>query len=178
MSWKRDFPGQGVPSSDQLDLASEHTGENRKEGAISSDSTGSNSLAENNLEDASLSEKCMADGECDSGAMHSDGRRRKRYRRDTIIRIMSASYGPSDGRRLLNGEFVHTEAKRVPYTRDVLPILRALLEARVCTRASANDTERWVTPAPSSSGGSRMMRKCPVMTATAHITTSLRKKMK
>lgn len=43
------------------------------------------------------------------------------------IKLVSATYGPCDGRRLINGERCSTEAARIPNTRDVLPFLRALL---------------------------------------------------
>lgn len=43
------------------------------------------------------------------------------------IRLVSATYGPCDGRRLINGEWSNTEAVRIPYTRDVLPFLKTLL---------------------------------------------------
>jgi hypothetical protein len=47
------------------------------------------------------------------------------------VRILSATYGPSHGSRLLNGELAPPQesAKILPYTRDVVPIIRALLVA-------------------------------------------------
>ena len=56
----------------------------------------------------------------------------KRYDNDTaIVRIISATYGPSHGRRLAHGEVVPpSESARIPYTRDVLPFVRALLIAQ------------------------------------------------
>jgi hypothetical protein len=51
-------------------------------------------------------------------------------RGDTIIKIVSASYGASAGRRLLNGEIISssTGPANAPYTRDVAPFIRALLK--------------------------------------------------
>ena len=45
------------------------------------------------------------------------------------LHILSATYGPAEGRRLLDGKLVDYNKKEthVPYTRDVLPFLRALI---------------------------------------------------
>jgi len=47
----------------------------------------------------------------------------------TQLHIISATYGPAEGRRLLDGKLVDYNVKEtyVPYTRDVLPFLRALM---------------------------------------------------
>ena len=47
----------------------------------------------------------------------------------TRLNILSATYGPAEGRRLLDGQLVDYEKKEthVPYTRDVLPFLRTLM---------------------------------------------------
>lgn len=47
----------------------------------------------------------------------------------TRLHILSATYGPAEGRRLLDGKLVDYNKKEthVPYTRDVLPFLRALI---------------------------------------------------
>ena len=60
------------------------------------------------------------------------GRRNRRQRRRGVgaIRIVSATYGPSDGRRLLDGTVTSSREARDPHTRDVLPVMRALLEMR------------------------------------------------
>jgi hypothetical protein len=49
---------------------------------------------------------------------------------ETVIKIVSASYGPSEGRRSLTGELNNDESSRIPLTRDVTPFLRALLMAQ------------------------------------------------
>lgn len=48
----------------------------------------------------------------------------------SVIRILSASYGPSDKRMLINGETVSSDFSRTPYTRDVLPFMKALLSVK------------------------------------------------
>eukprot|EP01082_Thalassiosira_pseudonana_P008705 g7913.t1 g7913 contig26:552629-555163(+) len=47
----------------------------------------------------------------------------------TTLQILKATYGPSEGRRLLDGTIVDysNEESYVPYSRDVLPFLRALM---------------------------------------------------
>ena len=47
----------------------------------------------------------------------------------TQLHIISATYGPAEGRRLLDGKLVDYNVKEtyVPYTRDVLPFLRELM---------------------------------------------------
>ena len=47
----------------------------------------------------------------------------------TRLHIISATYGPAEGRRLLDGKLVdyNVQETYVPYTRDVLPFLRALM---------------------------------------------------
>ncbi|KAL7530517.1 hypothetical protein ACHAXR_007401 [Thalassiosira sp. AJA248-18] len=47
----------------------------------------------------------------------------------TSLHIISANYGPAEGRRLLDGKLVDYNKKEsfVPYTRDVLPFLMALM---------------------------------------------------
>lgn len=47
-----------------------------------------------------------------------------------IVKIVSAEYGPCEGRRLLTGELTDNSQSNVPYTRDVTPFLRALLLAQ------------------------------------------------
>ena len=47
--------------------------------------------------------------------------------RGVSLRIISATYGPHDGRRLLSGELSTSSKAKAPYERDVLPFLRAML---------------------------------------------------
>ena len=48
----------------------------------------------------------------------------------TRLRILSATYGPAEGRKLLDGKLVDYNKKEtyVPYQRDALPFLRTLKE--------------------------------------------------
>ena len=48
----------------------------------------------------------------------------------SVIRILSATYGPSDKRMLINGETVSSDFSRTPYTRDVLPFMKSLLSVK------------------------------------------------
>ena len=48
----------------------------------------------------------------------------------TVIKIVSATYGPAKDRRLLTGESSSNDKASAPYTRDVAPFLKALLAAR------------------------------------------------
>ena len=50
-------------------------------------------------------------------------------RGETIIKIVAASYGPSEGKRLSTGELSNNDASRIPLTRDATPYLRAWLAA-------------------------------------------------
>jgi hypothetical protein len=47
-----------------------------------------------------------------------------------MVKIVSASYGPCEGKRLLTGELSNDTASGIPFTRDVTPFLRALLLAQ------------------------------------------------
>ena len=60
----------------------------------------------------------------------SDLTSRKRSARATVLKIVSATYGPSEGRRLLTGELSNDLAGCLPFTRDVAPFLKALLVTR------------------------------------------------
>ena len=48
-----------------------------------------------------------------------------------MIRIMSATYGPSKNRKFINGQYSNSDESCVPYTRDVLPFIRALLMFKI-----------------------------------------------
>lgn len=43
------------------------------------------------------------------------------------LKVISATYGPHDGRRLLTGDLSTSYKARAPYERDVLPFVRSLL---------------------------------------------------
>ena len=60
----------------------------------------------------------------------SDFSSRKRLPSETVLKIVSATYGPSEGHRLSTGELSSDEATRIPFTRDVAPFLKALLVLR------------------------------------------------
>ncbi len=60
----------------------------------------------------------------------SDFSSRKRLAAETVLKIVSATYGPSEGHRLLTGELTSDEANSIPFTRDVAPFLKALLVLR------------------------------------------------
>lgn len=51
-------------------------------------------------------------------------------RGETIIKIVAASYGPSEGKRLSTGELSNHDSARIPLTRDATPYLRAWLVAQ------------------------------------------------
>lgn len=55
---------------------------------------------------------------------------RKRLASETVLKIVSATYGPSEGHRLSTGELSSDEANCIPFTRDVAPFLKALLVLR------------------------------------------------
>jgi len=50
-------------------------------------------------------------------------------RSQRLLRIVSASYGPSEGRRLLTGELSNDREACIPFTRDVEPFLKAMITA-------------------------------------------------
>ena len=60
----------------------------------------------------------------------SDFLSRKRLASETVLKIVSASYGPSEGHRLSTGELSSDEVNSIPFTRDVAPFLKALLVLR------------------------------------------------
>jgi len=68
-----------------------------------------------------------------------------------IVKIVSASYGPCEGRRLLTGELSTDEAVRIPYTRDVTPFLRALLIAQQQKEAQLDQSDQVEEPPKSNS---------------------------
>ena len=57
------------------------------------------------------------------------------------FKILSATYGPREGRRLLNGESSTVKQNRIPYERDVLPFLMSLLSRAFTEINSCNDDE-------------------------------------
>mmetsp|Transcript_44975 Transcript_44975/g.137368 ORF Transcript_44975/g.137368 Transcript_44975/m.137368 type:complete len:132 (+) Transcript_44975:43-438(+) len=121
--------GQGLSGADRFDQMDSPESPNKSlKLDHSSDITARSNTAASNLSPATASLSEKRNDVIDLEATQRVGRSRKRYRRDLIIRIVSATYGPSYGRRLLNGRFVHAEADRVPYTRDILPILRQLFQ--------------------------------------------------
>lgn len=66
---------------------------------------------------------------------------------ETVLKIVSATYGPSEGHRLLTGELSIDEANSIPFTRDVAHFLKALLvlrrsqDERDCTDVGYNGVE-------------------------------------
>mmetsp|Transcript_11245 Transcript_11245/g.16182 ORF Transcript_11245/g.16182 Transcript_11245/m.16182 type:complete len:482 (-) Transcript_11245:2216-3661(-) len=57
------------------------------------------------------------------------------YEHSNVVKILSATYGPSYGRRLMHGEVVPEDASmRIPYSRDVLPMVVALLDFQQRTK--------------------------------------------
>ena len=51
----------------------------------------------------------------------------------TRLKVISASYGPAEGRRLLDGSIVdYSKSYPIPYTRDVLPFLNNEVEEDLC----------------------------------------------
>lgn len=58
---------------------------------------------------------------------------------EIIIKIVSASYGPCEGQQLLTGALSNDPSAKIPYTRDVTPILRALLKMQE-SHASSNSS--------------------------------------
>lgn len=64
-----------------------------------------------------------------------------------VVKIISATYGPCEGRRLLTGESVtdgddQSSSSSIPYTRDVAPVMRALLLAQAqSTTIEDNDNQ-------------------------------------
>lgn len=46
---------------------------------------------------------------------------------ETVFKIVSATYGPTEGHRLLTGELSNGSAACIPFTRDAAPFLNALL---------------------------------------------------
>lgn len=71
----------------------------------------------------------------------SDLHSRKRPPSETVLKIVSATYGPSEGRRLLTGELSNDIAACIPFTRDVAPFLKALLLTRKPQHEQSEDTE-------------------------------------
>jgi len=59
-----------------------------------------------------------------------DDHKSKKDPSEIIVKIVSAYYGPCEGRRLLTGELSNDETASIPVTRDVAPFLRALLVAQ------------------------------------------------
>ena len=57
-----------------------------------------------------------------------------------VVKIVSATYGPAQGRMLLTGQLSNSNASRVPYTRDVTPFVKALLVAREIQASSSLDS--------------------------------------
>jgi hypothetical protein len=55
---------------------------------------------------------------------------RHNYNAELIVKIVSASFGPCEGRRLLTGELSSNETSSSPHTQDVAHFLLALLIAQ------------------------------------------------
>jgi len=68
-------------------------------------------------------------------------KKRALSRPETVIKIVSASYGPSEGRRLVTGEISNDDTARIPFTRDVTHFLRALLVARKLREGDESDND-------------------------------------
>jgi hypothetical protein len=66
---------------------------------------------------------------------------RKRPAPMTVIKIISATYGPSEGHRLLTGALCNDEAICIPFTRDVTPFLNALLALKKQQHEQSEQTE-------------------------------------
>jgi hypothetical protein len=66
---------------------------------------------------------------------------RHNYNAELIVKIVSALFGPCEGRRLLTGELSSDEASSIPHTRDVAPFLRALLIAQQYREAGDADPD-------------------------------------
>jgi hypothetical protein len=67
--------------------------------------------------------------------------RHNNYNAELIVKIVSASFGPCEGRRLLTGELSSDETSSIPHTRDVAPFLRALLIAQQYREAGVVDPD-------------------------------------
>lgn len=67
--------------------------------------------------------------------------RHHNYNAELIVKIVSASFGPCEGRRLLTGEISSDETSSIPHTRDVTPFLRALLIAQQYREAGVVDPD-------------------------------------
>jgi hypothetical protein len=65
---------------------------------------------------------------------------RHNHNAELIVKIVSASFGPCEGRRLLTGELSSDETSSIPHTRDVAPFLRALLIAQQYREARADQS--------------------------------------
>ena len=57
------------------------------------------------------------------------------------LKIVSAIYGPHEGRRLLTGELSTSLKAKAPYERDVLPFLRSLLSRSSEVSNNTSDVE-------------------------------------
>lgn len=66
---------------------------------------------------------------------------RHNHNAELIVKIVSASFGPCEGRRLLTGELSSDDASSIPHTRDVAPFLRALLIAQQYREAGLVDPD-------------------------------------
>jgi hypothetical protein len=60
---------------------------------------------------------------------------------EMIVKIVSAEYGPCEGRRLLTGAWTDDPRSTLPYTRDVAPFLRALLLAQSLQQEDDRDED-------------------------------------
>jgi hypothetical protein len=87
-------------------------------------------------------ERNMNDDDDDDSSWREESTKqvaRHNYNAELIVKIVSASFGPCEGRRLLTGELSSDETSSIPHTRDVAPFLRALLIAQQHREAGEGD---------------------------------------
>jgi hypothetical protein len=81
------------------------------------------------------------DDDDDDSSPREESTKRTRHNAKLIVKIVSASFGPCEGRRLLTGELSSDETSSIPHTRDVTPFLRALLIAQQLREARDADPD-------------------------------------
>jgi hypothetical protein len=81
------------------------------------------------------------DGNVYEGNLPREESTKRARHAELIVKIVSASYGPCEGRRMLTGELSNDETASIPYTRDVAPFLRALLIAQQYREAGGVDPD-------------------------------------
>ncbi|KAL7473288.1 hypothetical protein ACHAXS_013740 [Conticribra weissflogii] len=103
--------------------------ENRSRPTLNGRQNGQRSDPQNNTNGYSIKDNTSRNNNVD-GSNSTHYNRNKIKMHETHLHILSATYGPSEGRRLLDGTLVDFSKKEsyVPHSRDVLPFVLALME--------------------------------------------------